>query len=499
MLALQAIALGLLATGALGTSKDGPVVAGTPQATVSSDSAHDTSVALTATPVVPNDPNRVIPELERTLQPSVATTSHDAVAQTAVAGPLVPAATSSFVGLSLSDMTSGYIPPDPVGDVGLDQYVQAVNGGLSVFSKTGDNLTGTINDTSFWNGLAGCQPTSTRGLTDPTINYDQYSNRWVYSELSLDESTATWGQSYMCVAVSTTGDATDTWNRYAFAAGNSPQGGTLTDYPKLGIWPDGYYLSFNDFANDPPHNFTGAGVMALQRSAMLTGASAQSVFFDLRNVPGVVNGGILPGDGDGSTPPPVGSPDYFVAPVDDPSDANDQMGVWAFHVDWAVPANSTFTNPQALQVAAFDGNGYSVPQPSGPALDGIADDRLMNRAQYRNFGGYETLVTNLTIRNGSGGDAPRWFELRKTAGSWSVSRLDVHYPTHSTAGWAASQMDGAGDMASASRPATPRRSPACATGRLVGDPLSTMQAEAVRRSTEAARKRARHAGATTAR
>ena len=486
MLTLQALALGLLATGALGTSKIGQTSAASPQLTVASDAAHDTTaVALKDTPVVPNDPNRVLPELERTTASSAATTTHDAVAQTAIAGPLVPATTSSFVGLSLSDMTTGYIPPDPVGDVGVSQYVQAVNGGLAVFSKTGDNLTGAINDSSFWNGLAGCEPTSTRGLTDPTVNYDQYANRWVYSELSIDESTTPWRQSYMCVAVSTTDDATDTWNRYAFAAGNSPVGGTLPDYPKLAVWPDGYYLSFNDFANDVPHNFVGAGAMALERSAMLSGAAAQSIFFDLRGVPGVVNGGILPGDADGPTLPPNGAPDYFVAPVDDPTDVNDQMGVWAFHVDWAVPANSTFTNPQALQVSAFNGIGHSVPQPSvlgvsQPSLDGLADGRLMNRAQYRNFGGYETLVTNLTVDNGTGGNAPRWYELRRTAGVWGVNQQSTFKPDSVNRWMGSVAMDGAGDMALGYSAGDGSTFPGLRyTGRLVGDPLSTMEAEAV--------------------
>jgi uncharacterized repeat protein (TIGR01451 family) len=481
VLGFQLLALGLLATGALGTSNGGTRVAATPRIVSLTDAAHDTSVPLMDAPVVPNDPNRVIPELERQLQPTVATQTHDAATQTAVGALLAPATTTSFVGLSLSDLTTGYIPPDPVGDVGLNQYVQAVNGGLSVFSKTGDNLTGAINDSSFWSGLAGCETTLTRGLTDPTVNYDQFNDRWVYSELSVDLSTPTWGQSYMCVAVSTTDDATDTWNRYAFAAGNGLPSGMLTDYPKLGIWPDGYYLSFNDFDNSAPHNFVGAGVMALERSAMLSGASAQSIFIDLRGVAGVQSGGILPGDADGPTLPPNGAPDYYVAPVDDPVDVNDQMGVWEFHVDWAVPSNSKFWNPQALQVAAFNGLGYSVPQPgTGQLLDGIADGRLMNRLQYRNFGGYETLVTNLTVDNGSGANAPRWFELRKNASTWSVNQESTFSPDSVNRWMGSVAMDGAGDIALGYSAGDAATFPGLRyTGRLVGDALSTMQAESI--------------------
>ncbi len=480
MLALQALALGLLATGALGTSKVGKTSASAPLISTAVNVAHDTSVPLTDTPVVANDPNRVLPELERLLPATVNTQTHDPVRQVAAPSVSVPASLGTFNGLKRTDLSTGYVPPDTVGDVGPTQYMQAVNGGLAVFSKDGQNLTGPINDSSFWNGLSGCQPTVTRGLTDPTVNYDQFADRWVYSELSYDTSTTPWGPSYMCIAVSSTGDATDSWYRYVFAVGS----GVLTDYPKLGVWPDGYYLSFNDFNSASPHSFVGAGAMVVERSQMLGGASAQSVFVDLRGSAGLLSGGILPSDADGSTAPPGGAPDYYAAAVDDPTDVNDQVGIWAFHADWAVPANSTFTNPQALHVAAYDGNSQlSVPQPAvlgvpSPQLDGLADNRLMNRLQYRNFGGFETLVTNLSVNNGSGGLAPHWWELRKVAGSWGVNQ-DSTFAPDALNRWVGSvAMDGAGDMALGYSAGDAGSAPSIRyTGRLVSDSLSQMQGE----------------------
>lgn len=414
--------------------------------------AHDTSAPLAGTPVVANDPNRALPELERQLPPTVSAQTHDPVLQIAAPSVSVPAQLGTFTGLKRTDLSAGYVPPDTVGDVGPTQYMQAVNGGLAVFSKDGQNLTGPINDSSFWNGLSGCQPTITRGLTDPTVNYDQFAARWVYSELSYDMSTSPWGPTYMCIAVSSTGDATDSWYRYVFPVGN----GVLTDYPKLGVW-----------------------------NQMLTGASAQSVFVDLRGSAGLLSGGILPSDADGSTLPPVGAPDYYASAVDDPTNVNDQVGIWAFHADWATPANSTFTNPQALHVAAYNGNTQrSVPQPAvlgvpSPQLDGLADNRLMNRLQYRNFGAYETLVTNLSVDNGTGGIAPRWWEFRKAAGSWNVNQ-DSTFAPDAVNRWVGSvAMDGAGDMALGYSAGDAGSAPSIRyTGRLVSDSLSTMQNEA---------------------
>src|SRR5437764_14619090 len=119
---------------------------------------------------------------------------------------------------------------------------------------------------------------------------------------------------------------------------------------------------------------------------------------------------MLPSEAAGATPPPAKAPNYFTVANDDPSLANnDQLGIWAFHVDWSAPGGSTFTNVQNLNVSAFDGIGLSVPQPGGqPALDALANDQLMNRLQFRNFGGYQTLVLNETVNN-SGHDEPRWY------------------------------------------------------------------------------------------
>src|SRR3954451_10823075 len=480
-LALQTVAVGLLATGALGTSKEAPQVAAPqPSAAVSVD--NDVSAPLADVPAPATDAPPALPELERQTQATVSSEVRDQAVQSAIGGANVAAPVDSFDGLRMTALTTHYVPPDPVGDVGPTQYVQAVNGGLDVFAKNGQDLSGAIDDSSFWSGITGCEVDATRGLTDPTLNYDQFADRWVYAELSYPvppHPTDDWGASYMCVAVSTSGDATGSWNRYSFRAGNTPRGGVLPDYPKLGVWPDGYYLSFNDFDNVSPHNFVGAGAMVLDRASMLLGNPAQSIFFDLRGTSGLT-GGMLPADADGTNAPAAGEPNHFLAPVDDPTDVNDQLGIWDFHVDWAIPGNSYFHPAQALRVSAFNGNGVSVSQPGTTnQLDGLADDRLMNRNQYRSFAGYSTLVTNLTVRSAAGSDAPRWFELRHTSSAWSVNQDSTFAPS-ATSRWVGSAaMDGAGDIALGYTAGDAATYPGLRyTGRLVSDPLNAMQAEA---------------------
>ena len=65
------------------------------------------------------------------------------------------------------------------------------------------------------------------------------------------------------MAVSSTSDATGAYYWYAFSYGNTQ----FPDYPKLGVWPDGYYISYNIFNN--AHTFAGSKVCAFDRAKML--------------------------------------------------------------------------------------------------------------------------------------------------------------------------------------------------------------------------------------
>ena len=129
--------------------------------------------------------------------------------------PSLPAPILNFDGIPFPGVGCNCAPPDTNGEVGATQYVQMVNEGYQVFDKTtGASLLGPASITSIWSGFGGvCQ---TAGSGDPVVLYDQLANRWVISQFAgtsipTDE----------CVAVSTTSDATGTWNRYGFHLGSN--------------------------------------------------------------------------------------------------------------------------------------------------------------------------------------------------------------------------------------------------------------------------------------
>jgi len=383
---------------------------------------------------------------------------HQRTAALAPAG-LAPTVNLGFDGLGngFSGFTVNAAPPDTNGAAGSTQYVQWVNSSFAVFSKTnGALIAGPTAGNALWSGFGGGCETNNDG--DPIVLYDQLANRWVFSQFSVSTTP-----DLQCVAVSTTSDATGTYNRYSF------QYSTFDDYPKMGIWSDAYYETFNMFDNTS-NAFVGADLCAYDRTAMLNGQPATQVCFQQ----GSSVGGVLPASLDGATAPPAGSPNFLLF------FGNNNLNLFKFHVDFATPSNSTLTGPAVISVAAFTplcNGGTCVPQ-SGTSqqLDSLAD-RLMHRLAYRNFGTHESLVVTHSVVAGSGGGV-RWYELQNPNGTATVAQQSTFAPDNSFRWMGSIAMDQAGDMALGYSVSSSSLHPSIRfTGRQNTDPASTMQAE----------------------
>ncbi len=131
-----------------------------------------------------------------------------------------------------------FVPPDTNGAVGATQFVQIVNVTIAVYDKsTGARVLGPALISSIWTGFGG--PCEAGNGGDPVVLYDQIAGRWFVSQLQFSSG---FSSNQECFAVSTTSDATGSYNRYQFDFGNQ-----LPDYPKFGVWPDAYYSSQNMF------------------------------------------------------------------------------------------------------------------------------------------------------------------------------------------------------------------------------------------------------------
>jgi hypothetical protein len=376
------------------------------------------------------------------------------------AGPM-PGPIQSFDGIDMSrGCGPNYIfclPPDPNGEVGLNHYVQMTNSAVAVFTKTGTQVMGATQINQLWRGTGGECELHNDG--DPVVLYDQFANRWLLSQFIVaDPDTYGEGDQYgECIAISATSDPTGQYFRYEYLFGTT----TFHDYPHLGVWPGGYFMTTHEFDGEV---YAGAAVFAFERDKMLKGQPARSVMFDL----GPSYGGHLPADVDGSKLPPTGSPE-LIFEVDDVGNlAPDRMDIWKFKVNWSNPSSSTIgvgaahapnytlKIPDYVTPQCVYGNGPNcVPQLASPTMLDTLGDRLMFRAPYRNFGDHESVVLTHTVV-GTGTTSIRYYEVQ---GLSTTPTLNQAASFGSTSRWrfmGSVAMDRRGDMAigySASSPA----------------------------------------------
>jgi hypothetical protein len=373
----------------------------------------------------------------------------DPLVQTEVGTGGIPPPIATFDGPS---NLAGVAPPDPVGDVGPNHYVAMSNLFFAVYDKTGGVLLGPVANNTLWDDFGG--PCESENAGDPIILYDQQADRWILTQFTANGPTF-----FNCVAVSTTGDPTGTFYRYAFSTGvNFP------DYPKYGIWTDALYISTREFLGTAGP-FQGVGAYAINRAQILAGNPAAQIISFLvppGATPYNIGDGLLPADIDGSAPPPAGSPEYFMGSMDQggPYGApQDALTLWKFDADFATPANSTFTLAPPIPVAAFDSvfpctpsSRDCIPQPGTAAKVDILSyrQRLMHRLAYRNFGTHEALVSNQSVEATAGIAGIRWYEIRDPNGTPTIFQQGTYAPgsTDGIHRWMGSvAMDAVGDLA----------------------------------------------------
>jgi hypothetical protein len=476
-LALAARHLALAVSTALLTAL---VVPATPAAAVSTSTSPSTVTAAglvpEVSPAVHHDVSRPLrdlrpatnvqtgkrenPKYELELQAGATGGAPDPVIQESVIATAAPTIGANFdgVGVGLGSYDPNVAPPDTNGDIGPNHYVQIVNTDLAVFSKAGALLYGPVPNNTLWSGFGGGCQTNNDG--DPIALYDPIADRWLLSQFSV--STKPYLE---CVAISTTPDPTGSYYRYAFSYGNTQ----FVDYPKLGVWPDAYYVSFNVFQGGAL--FQGSKACAYDRSRMLAGMAATQVCFQTSSS----YGGLLPSDLDGSRLPPAGAANYFVA-----LNTSSTLGYWKFHVDWTTPMNSTFVGPASLTVASYTEacagvtRGACIPQAgTTQKLESLAD-RLMFRLAYRNLGGHEALVVNHTVVAGSSSGV-RWYELRPNASRDLIVFQQGTYAPDANWRWMGSAaMNQAGDIAVGYSVSGLVKPQIHFTGRLAADAAGTM-------------------------
>jgi hypothetical protein len=386
-------------------------------------------------------------------------------------------------------MNFGVLPPDTIGSASRDFYIQTVNSTIGIWDLNQNSPLGTKGKlvygpamvNSLWTGAGGVCEEFNDG--DPITIWDDTAQRFLVTQFALPNYPA--GPFYECIAISKTANPMQGFYLYTYQTHPTK----MDDYPKFGVWQDGYYMSVNQFEAGV---WAGEGVAVFERDQMILGNPlARLIYVDTDEKcigglePECVLGGMLPSDAEGALPA-AGTPNYFMQFDDNAwGYSPDQLQVWQMTTDWTA-GTATFAHVTDLPVAAFDSEvctGYArncIAQPGTiQGVDSISD-RLMYRLQYRKFSDHASMVVNHTVQVDSavpkGQAGIRWYELRDTGAGWSIYQQGTYAPDTDSRWMGSMAMDKDGNIALGfSRSNGTVTYPSIATaGRKAADPLGTL-------------------------
>jgi hypothetical protein len=359
---------------------------------------------------------------------------------------------TSFDGMVQSEGTQ-LQDVDANGAVGQKQYLEYVNSAIQAYDKgSGAAIWQTpIPIQNLWANNPPCYISS--GGTpyiqlDVAIAYDKLAGlgntangRWIIAAHTSNQTAY-----YLCLAVSSGDDLTTaTWGAYSFQLQNPSNPvmptGFQPDWPRLGIWPNGYYVAF-DTINIAANQEEGTVVCAFDRPDILNnpGSILPAACVNISTSPNLDLGhSLIPADFDGTTAPP-GNRDEFMVSIQNPPDdgvtlTSNALNLWDFQLVWGATSGTLTYTQQQITVPAYTPGCYlyapgnatltnCVLEPPNGGQTQIVDsvgDRLMPRFAYRNFGNYESYLVSQTVQTGPGstGNTPmayqtgiQWYEMR---------------------------------------------------------------------------------------
>ncbi len=380
----------------------------------------------------------------------------------------------------------GVVPPDTNISVGSGQIVETVNTEYAVYATTGGLVQKPVAIHSIFSAAAGGNLTGNDVCTsvdggDPIVLYDKIDGRWIISQLAYNNS---FSDNHLCLAISKSSNAAGSYSAYDFSFGKN-----LPDYPKLGIWADGFsntaanagvYFSANMFAHGS--RFIGAQMCAFPLAAVV-GQPSSLTMVCAQNGTGVYS--ILPADMGGvpgmngsTSAAPANTPEYYLQ-----FSGSNLLNLYQFTPNFN-SGKATVTGPENIQVAAFHeacGGGACVPQAgTSQQLDSLGD-RLMYRLAYRNYNGAQSMVVTQSVQDDSSSNQTgvRWYQLENTGSGWGVAQQGTYGPNDGYYRWMGSiAQDKYGDIALGYSVSSPSLFPSLAyTGQTPGEAANELQQE----------------------
>jgi hypothetical protein len=304
---------------------------------------------------------------------------------------------ANFAGASFEDVIT--LPPDTMGAVGPDHFVQFINGGFIPFNKDGSLTGAEVDDETFW-ANAGFDPGS-GNLSDPRILYDPGSTRWFAIQVTTENT-----DNRVMLARSDTSDPTGTWKEVNFI-GNSGGTARFADFPTLGVDANGVYIAANMFDSVAGNNFKSASIFSIPKADLVQanpslsgmkrfeGLSASVSTTDVQTLQPVVNFSANPAHAS-------------VLLVGPPTAPNNYATLSKLTLTATSGTNPTLSGPTSIAVTAFNDPSLAR-QPDGTQTIASNDARFSSYVSQ--VGDTIWAVHNVNV---NGHPALRWYKIDDT-------------------------------------------------------------------------------------
>ncbi|MCB9224191.1 MAG: T9SS type A sorting domain-containing protein [Crocinitomicaceae bacterium] len=327
---------------------------------------------------------------------------------------------SNMVKVNFDGIGGGY-PPDPTGAAGLEHFVQAKNSNYKVYNKDGSSASSTFSLSALW-------PGETDG--DPIVMYDHYADRWFISQFKVDQSGS---QDGILIAISETSDPTGAYYAYNFSVPMNSW--AFPDYPKFGVWSNGYYMSANAASDN---------CIVFEKEKMLMGdAGASMIKMTFPSSIKYFFRSFAPSYAEGIWSPGADDPFYYFHVQDDAWSgvSYDHIKVIKCTVDWNAGTGNVSVQqeiPIASINTSFTTSWDDISQPgTSQKLDAVAGI-FMYRVQYIKRPDFNAALMCTTVDvNGNNSVAGiRWFELRQDnadpSGDWYLYQEGTYSPDNTS-------------------------------------------------------------------
>lgn len=192
---------------------------------------------------------------------------------------------TGFVGISLqdqfNDFGTGSIPPDTMGAVGPNHFVEIINSSVAIYSKSTGTRLSHVSLTSFFTVTEGATTYPRNGSFDPRVLFDKRSGRFFAT--AMERGAVSGQQNGIVLAVSRTDDPTGLWDKYFLDVGDPISAGVtrFTDYSTLGTDDNGVYFGMTMF---PSVGNPVAKIVATQKASLLAAIPSLSPVFQFNNI-----------------------------------------------------------------------------------------------------------------------------------------------------------------------------------------------------------------------